>query len=380
MGGISALSARRGVLYAETHSVGSPCRKKKLPVTREKIIDELRRVGLPEGGDIVSLDMVKALSVDAGRVSFVLEVPEELGRRMEPVRAAAEELLKNLPGIDSVSVVMTAHSAGKGGGEPPDLRIGRHPSPGRGVEKLEGVDRIIAVASGKGGVGKSTVAANLAVAFARLGANVGLLDADIHGPSLPMMMGVSQRPASPDGKTICPLTAHGVKMMSIGLLLPQDEAVIWRGPMLMGALQQMLQQVQWGDLDQLIVDLPPGTGDVQLTLCQRFELTGAIVVCTPQNVALADARRAIAMFNKLNTPVLGLVENMSHHFCSGCGHPTYLFGRGGVLREAEASGIPFLGEIPFDPAIGHSGDDGLPVTATASPAAAAFNSIVQSLI
>ena len=328
----------------------------------------------------MSLDMVKALSVDRGRVSFVLEVPEELGRRMEPVRAAAENLLKKVPGVDSVSVVMTSHSEGQGRGEPPDLKIGRHPSPGRGVERLETVDRIIAVASGKGGVGKSTVAANIAVALARLGAKVGLLDADIHGPSLPTMMGVSQRPASPDGKTICPLTAHGVKMMSIGLLLPRDEAVIWRGPMLMGALQQMLQQVQWGELDHLIVDLPPGTGDVQLTLCQRFELAGAIVVCTPQNVALADARRAIAMFNKLGAPVLGLVENMSHYFCSGCGHPTYLFGRGGVQREAKTSGIPFLGEIPFDPAIGHSGDKGLPVTATASPAASAFKAIAQTLI
>ncbi len=216
---------------------------------------------------------------------------------------------------------------------------------------MTGVDRIIAIASGKGGVGKSTVSSNLAVALARQGRRVGLLDADIYGPSQPRMMGVSKRPASPDGKTIIPLQAHGVTMMSIGLMLKEDEAVVWRGPMLMGALQQMLGQVDWGELDVLIVDLPPGTGDVQLTLCQRTQLTGAIVVSTPQDVALLDARKAHRHVpDMLKTPVLGLIENMSTYICPNCGHEAHIFGHGGVAgRGRKRIGVPFLGEIAAEP-------------------------------
>jgi ATPases involved in chromosome partitioning len=199
------------------------------------------------------------------------------------------------------------------------------------------------VGSGKGGVGKSTVSSNLAVALARQGRRVGLLDADIYGPSQPRMMGVTKRPASPDGKTIIPLQAHGVTLMSIGLMMEEGKAVVWRGPMLMGALQQMLGQVQWGDLDVLIVDLPPGTGDVQLTLCQRTQLTGAIVVSTPQDVALLDARKAIDMFGTLKTPVLGLIENMSTYICPNCGHEAHLFGHGGVSAEAQKLDVPLPG-------------------------------------
>ncbi|MCY3879431.1 MAG: Mrp/NBP35 family ATP-binding protein [Rhodobacteraceae bacterium] len=350
-----------------------------MTVTRESLQRELRRVALPDGGDVISRDMVRALSVDDGKVSCVLEVPPELGTRMEPVRRGVESVLKSVPGVRSASVVMTAHAAQGSPKQPPDLRIGRHPTRAQGVEKIAGVKHIIAIASGKGGVGKSTLAANLSVALARLGGAIGLLDADIHGPSMPMMMGVSERPVSPDGKLIRPLTAHGVRLMSIGLLLPQDEAVIWRGPMLMGALQQMLQQVQWGELDILLVDLPPGTGDVQLTLCQRFELAGAVIVCTPQEVALIDARRAVTMFKRLNIPILGMVENMSYRVCPDCGEADYLFGEGGVRREAEASKVPFLGEIPFAPAIGRSGDNGKPVTAAASEASDAFEHVARQI-
>ncbi len=346
---------------------------------KEAILATLQRVGLPDGGDIVSKDMVKALRVADGLVSFVLEVPPELGARMEPVRQAAESLVNAMPGVKSTSVVMTAHDSGKGTGAPPDLRLGRHPTGGKGPKKLVGIERIIAVGSGKGGVGKSTVSVNTAVAMSRLGAKIGLLDADIYGPSIPTMMGVSQKPTSPDGKLIRPLEAHGVKLMSIGLLLPPEEAVIWRGPMLMGALQQMLQQVEWGDLDILLVDLPPGTGDIQLTLCQRFDLTGAVIVCTPQTVALADARRAITMFKKLNAPVLGMIENMSYYLCPNCGEPGDLFGRGGVRREAESSRIPFLGEIPFDPLIGRSGDRGVPLNDSGTEVWPVFERIAKAL-
>ena len=242
------------------------------------------------------------------------------------------------------------------------------------------MDRILAVASGKGGVGKSTVSSNLAVALARQGRRVGLLDADIYGPSQPRMMGVNRRPASPDGKTIIPLVAHGVTMMSIGLMLKEDEAVVWRGPMLMGALQQLLGQVAWGELDVLIVDLPPGTGDVQLTLCQKTHLTGALIVSTPQDVALLDARRAIDMFAKLKTPVLGLIENMSTYVCPNCGHEAHIFGHGGVRAEAAKLGAPFLGEIPLSLDVRLAGDAGTPIAVGDGPVSDAYARIARRLV
>jgi ATP-binding protein involved in chromosome partitioning len=229
-------------------------------------------------------------------------------------------------------------------------------------------------------VGKSTVSSNLAVALARQGRRVGLLDADIYGPSQPRMMGVSQRPASPDGKTILPLTSHGVTMMSIGLMLKETEAVVWRGPMLMGALQQLLNQVAWGDLDVLIVDLPPGTGDVQLTLCQKTHVTGALIVSTPQDVALLDARRAIDMFGKLKTPILGLIENMSTYVCPNCGHESHIFGHGGVAAEADKLDLPFLGEIPLSLDVRLAGDAGTPIAAGDGPVAEAYARIAHRLI
>ena len=320
-----------------------------MTVSREDVLAALAAVPMPgTGGSLVDADTVRALTVEGGRVRFLLEVDPGQAPALEPTRAAAEAAVAALPGVAAVSVLLTAHGPAPKPAPPPDLKIGRHPTPQAGPAIVPGVNRIIAVGSGKGGVGKSTLAANLAVALAREGKRAGLLDADIYGPSQPRMMGVSERPKSPDGKTILPLTAHGVTMMSIGLMLKEGEAVIWRGPMLQGALQQLMGQVAWGELDVLIVDLPPGTGDVQLTLSQKFLVTGAIVVSTPQDVALIDARKAIDMFDKTRVPVLGIVENMSTYVCPNCGHEEHIFGHGGARAEAERLGLPFLGEIPLD--------------------------------
>jgi ATP-binding protein involved in chromosome partitioning len=247
---------------------------------------------------------------------------------------------------------------------------------------VPGIDRIIAVASGKGGVGKSTVSANLACALAAEGRRVGLLDADVYGPSQPRMLGVSGRPASPDGKTILPMRNHGVTMMSIGLMTNEDQAVVWRGPRLMGALQQMLMQVQWGALDVLIVDLPPGTGDVQLTLCQKTHVDGAVVVSTPQDVALLDARKGVDMFRQLGTPILGMIENMSPHICSSCGHEEHVFGHGGVAKEAEKLGVPLLAEIPLDLQIRLAADGGAPIVVSQPDSAQAqgFRKVARQMV
>ena len=354
-----------------------------MTVSVAEIRQALSQLVLPGGGDPVTQDMVRALTVEGGAVRFVIEAPSpEAARALEPVRAEAEKRVRALPGVTAVSVVLTAHgpAATQQKAPPPDLKIGRHPTPQPGPQKVSGVDRILAIASGKGGVGKSTVSSNLAVALARQGRRVGLLDADIYGPSQPRMMGVSKRPGSPDGKTIIPLQAHGVTMMSIGLMVDPAKAVVWRGPMLMGALQQMLGQVQWGRLDVLIVDLPPGTGDVQLTLCQKTDLTGALVVSTPQDVALLDARKAIDMFATLNTPVLGLIENMSTYICPQCGHEAHIFGHGGVRAEAEAIGVPFLGELPLSLDVRVAGDAGTPIAAGEGPMADAYAALATRLV
>ncbi|MBI1493422.1 Mrp/NBP35 family ATP-binding protein [Halocynthiibacter styelae] len=350
---------------------------------QKTILAELARVQLPDGGNLVSRDLIRALSVDAGQVRFVIEADDaDMAAKMEPIRKAAEDLVKALPGVDAASVVLTAHgpAAPAKSQTPPDLKIGRHPTKQDGPVGVPGVDHIIVVASGKGGVGKSTVSSNLAVALAKQGRKVGLLDADIYGPSQPRMMGVNKRPASPDGKTIIPLQAHGVTVMSIGLMVEEDKAIVWRGPMLMGALQQMLGQVEWGKLDVLILDLPPGTGDVQLTLCQKTKLDGAVVVSTPQDVALLDARRALDMFDTLNTPVIGLVENMSAFHCPNCGHESHIFGHGGVKDEAAKIGVPFLGALPIDLDTRLAGDSGTPVAAGDGPAAQAYAELAAKLI
>ena len=356
-----------------------------MALDRHILLETLSRIGLPDGGTIVSRDMVRAVAIDDRAVRFVIEAPDaDTARRMEPVREAAARLTEEIAEGRSVSVVLTAPT-GQGGdrpaaGAPPSLKIGRHPTPQDGPVQVAGVDRILAIGSGKGGVGKSTVSSNLAVALARAGRKVGLLDADIHGPSQPRMMGVSQRPASPDGKRILPLRAHGVTMMSIGLMVDPDRAVIWRGPMLMGALQQMLGQVEWGDLDVLLIDLPPGTGDVQLTLGQKFDLTGAVIVSTPQDVALLDARKAMDMFRSFKVPVLGLIENMSTFHCPHCGTETQIFGHGGVAREADRLGLPLLAALPIDLDTRLAGDDGRPVALGDGPVADAYAALAERLI
>lgn len=347
-----------------------------MSVTKEQILEALKALTLPDGKDVVSADMIRALTIDGDSVRFVIEAAPEIAKHLEPLRAAAQQVVEKLDGVGSASVLLTAHQQKA----PPALKIGGHPKPQEGPTKPSGVDRILAIASGKGGVGKSTLSSNLAVALAKQGRRVGLLDADIYGPSQPRMMGVNQRPASPDGKTIIPLKAHGVTLMSIGLMLEPDKAVVWRGPMLMGALQQMLGQVQWGELDVLLVDLPPGTGDVQLTLSTKSDVTGAIVVSTPQDVALLDAKKAIDMFNTLKTPILGLVENMSVYICPDCGREAHIFGHGGVKSEAERLGLPFLGEIPLDIDVRLAGDSGTPIAVGEGPVADAYAVLAKRLV
>lgn len=350
-----------------------------MTITRDDVLAVLKTIKDPQSDqDIMAAGLVRALSVDDGNVRFVFEVAPALAPKLEPVRAAAEAALRALPGIGNVSAIMTAHSTPSA---PPDLKPGRSADP-KGPQKIPGIDRIIAIASGKGGVGKSTVSANLACALAAEGRRVGLLDADVYGPSQPRMLGVSGRPSSPDGKTILPMRNHGVTMMSIGLMTNDDQAVVWRGPMLMGALQQMMSQVQWGALDILLVDLPPGTGDVQMTLAQKAELNGAIIVSTPQDVALMDARKGIDMFNQLGTPILGMIENMSTHICSKCGHEEHTFGHGGVAAEAKKLGVPLLAEIPLHLDIRLASDGGAPIVVSKpdSASAQAFRKIARSLI
>ena len=353
-----------------------------MPVNRDVILDRLKSVKTPDGGDLVSRDLVRAIQIDESTVRFVIEAADpDMARNLEGARAEAEAAIAAIEGVSRVSAVLTAHGPAPKAPEPPSLKIGGHPKPqAGGPQKLSGIDRIIAIGSGKGGVGKSTVSSNLAVALASEGRRVGLLDADIYGPSQPQMMGVMKRPSSPDGKTIIPLQAHGVTLMSIGFMVAPEKAVVWRGPMLMGALQQMLAQVQWGELDVLLIDLPPGTGDVQLTLCQKTQVTGAIIVSTPQDVALLDARKAIDMFKTLNTPILGLIENMSSYVCPKCGHEEHLFGHGGVRAEAERMGVPFLGEIPLSLDVRLAGDAGRPVALGDGAVSEAYRQLAKRLV
>lgn len=354
-----------------------------MSIDQEVALRSISQIAIPGGGTLGQADVIRAFSATDGVVRFVLELKDsEQARAFEPVEAEARRILLALPGVQSVSIVRTAQAgaAPRGGAEPPQMKLGRHPTPQAGPQPIPGVAQIIAIGSGKGGVGKSTVTSNLAVALARAGRRVGLLDADIYGPSQPRMMGVSGRPASPDGQRIEPLHAHGVTVMSIGLMLKEGEAVVWRGPMLMGAMQQLLGQVNWGELDVLLIDLPPGTGDVQLSLCQKAAVTGALIVSTPQDVALLDARRAIDMFAKLKTPVLGLIENMSTYVCPNCGHEAHLFGHGGVAAEAESLNLPFLGEIPLQLEVRLAGDAGRPVALGEGAVADAYARLADRLI
>jgi ATP-binding protein involved in chromosome partitioning len=316
--------------------------------------------------DIVTLGMVQGVVVRDGHVQFSLEVDPARGPALEPLRKAAEKAVEALAGVKSVTAVLTAQKTAPAAAPPRQAGAGPAGGPNApgGKMLVPGVRAIVAVASGKGGVGKSTTATNLALALAAQGLKVGMLDADIYGPSQPRMMGISGRPNSPDGKTLTPMSNYGVKCMSMGFLVPEDTPMIWRGPMVMGALEQMLRDVAWGELDVLLVDMPPGTGDAQLTMSQRVPLAGAVIVSTPQDIALLDARKGLNMFRKVDVPVLGIVENMSYHLCSNCGHREEIFGHGGARREAEKLGVEFLGELPLHVAIRETSDAGTPIVAS----------------
>jgi ATP-binding protein involved in chromosome partitioning len=320
------------------------------------------------GRDVVEGGMVEGLTVRDGLVQFAIQVPRERARDSEPLRAAAEKAAAAVRGVISATVVLTAHRAeaaqpaAPSPGAAPGAPLGAKTQPGQGPMLLPDVGAIIAVASGKGGVGKSTTAVNLAVALASQGLKVGLLDADIYGPSLPQMLGTRERPRA-EGQRIIPLQRWGLKAMSIGFLVEEETPMIWRGPMVMGALEQLMGQVEWGALDIMIVDMPPGTGDAQLTMSQRVPLAGAVIVSTPQDVALIDARRGVKMFERVGVPVLGLIENMSFYCCPNCGHRADIFGHGGAKAEAQRIGVEFLGELPLKVAIRELADAGTPIVA-----------------
>jgi len=328
-------------------------------------------------GEVLGGVDIEDVLVRDGLVQVSLAVARDRAPALDPARRAMEAAIARLPGVTNATVVLTAHRAAAPAAAPA-TPAARPPAPR--PQPLPGVGQVIAVASGKGGVGKSTVSVNLAVALARSGLRVGLMDADIYGPSLPRMLGASRRPEV-RGDRLIPVQAWGVSAMSMGFLVEEDSAVIWRGPMIMGAVQQFLGQVDWGTLDILVVDLPPGTGDIQLTLSQRVKVTGAVVVSTPQDIALIDARRAVKMFEKVEIPVLGVIENMSYFCCPNCGHRSEIFGHGGARAEAKKLGQTFLGEIPLLLEIRELSDAGTPVVAAApeSEAGRAFAAIAASL-
>jgi ATP-binding protein involved in chromosome partitioning len=324
-----------------------------MSISESAVLDALRGVIDPNTGkDFVSSKCIKSVVIDGDRVSFDLEIGYPAKSQLKAFVAALTDAAKTLTGVRDVQVTTR-------------LNVAAH-AVQRGVQLLPGVKNIVAVASGKGGVGKSTTAANLALALAAEGARVGLLDADIYGPSLPMMMGIEGRPDSEDGKTMEPMENYGVQVMSIGFLVAQDEAMIWRGPMATQALEQLLRQTNWDALDYLIVDMPPGTGDIQLTLSQRVPMTGAVVVTTPQDIALLDAKKGIKMFEKVGVPILGIVENMAVHVCSQCGHVEHIFGADGGKNMAAQYGIDYLGALPLAMQIRVQADGGKP-TVVAAP-------------
>ena len=321
-------------------------------VTEDMVMTALRAAEAPGGGVIEDHAVIAGLQIRDGHVGFSLEVDPRKGPSLEPLRKAAEDAVAALPDVLTATVVLTAHR-----GAQKDVP----PAPAPAPNVAAGVKHIVAVASGKGGVGKSTTAANLALALAAEGHAVGVLDADIYGPSMPRMLGVSGRPNAPDGKTLQPMTGYGLKIMSMGFLVDEETPMVWRGPMVMSAIQQMLKDVAWGDLDVLIVDMPPGTGDAQLTLSQQTPLAGAVIVSTPQDIALLDARKGLNMFRKVDVPVLGIIENMSYFCCPHCGGRSEIFSHGGARQEAEKLGVPCLAEIPLHIAIRETADGGAPV-------------------
>ena len=341
-------------------------------VTEQQILDSLKEVIDPDSGkDIVSAGMITGLQTKDGHVAFAIEVDPDKGAGLEPLRKEAEEAVHDLGGVISATVVLTADRPAQGPGQGPDQGppspggpppVDHGGAPGGSTAALmPGVASIVAVASGKGGVGKSTTAVNLALGLAAGGHKTGLLDADIYGPSLPRMMGITGKPSSSDGSTLDAMENYGVKVMSMGFLVEEDTPMIWRGPMVQSALEQMMRDVSWGELDIMVVDMPPGTGDIQLTLAQKVPLSGAVIVSTPQDIALIDARKGLNMFRKVDVPVFGLIENMSYFTCPKCGERSEIFSHGGARAEAERLGIDFLGEIPLDIIIRETSDGGRPI-------------------
>ncbi|WP_245453303.1 Mrp/NBP35 family ATP-binding protein [Aquibium carbonis] len=379
-------------------------RGNQVSVTKETVIEKLRTIPGPDGsGDIVSLGLVSDIFIADGKAFFSITVPAARARELEPLRETAERAVKSIPGIVGAMVALTAEK--KGGGmerapAPPPLRPAAHshghshshapkpapaPAPASrqpGKRGVPGVGAIIAVASGKGGVGKSTTAVNLALGLATFGMKVGILDADIYGPSLPRLLGLSGKPETVDGKVLKPMERYGLKVMSMGFLVEEETPMIWRGPMVMSALTQMLREVAWGGLDVLVVDMPPGTGDAQLTMAQQVPLAGAVIVSTPQDLALIDARKGLNMFKKVDVPLLGIVENMSYFVAPDTGTRYDIFGHGGARKEAERLGVPFLGEVPLEMAIRESSDAGTPVVVSQpeGPHAKVYRDIAAKVI
>ncbi|MFN3130882.1 Mrp/NBP35 family ATP-binding protein [Roseibium sp.] len=336
---------------------------------KNAVMDRLRQIKGPDlEGDIVSLGLVSDVFVSDGRVAFSITVPAARAQELEPLRQAAEKVVKEVEGVENAMVALTAERApGSAPVRPPQAapapRAPRPPQEEQASAKpgVPGIKHIVAVASGKGGVGKSTTTTNLALGMAANGLKVGVLDADIYGPSVPRLFNVSGRPEALSGRMLKPLEGYGVKVMSMGFMVEEETPMIWRGPMVISALTQMLREVAWGELDVLVVDMPPGTGDAQLTMAQQVPLAGAVIVSTPQDLALIDARKGLAMFKKVDVPVLGIVENMSYFLCPDCGSRHDIFGHGGARADAERLGVPFLGEVPLAMKIRETSDAGTPI-------------------